>query len=61
MLKVAPKPTSVAQANFGLNLKPAPAVKLFVFSYFSFTLAFQKVLFIFFILSPPRVVQSRLL
>jgi hypothetical protein len=34
--------------------------KLFVFSDFSFALAFRKVLFVFCILSPPRVAQSRL-
>jgi hypothetical protein len=60
-LTVASKPTPVAQADFGRNLKPAPAVKLFVFSDFSFALAFRKVLFVFCILSPPRVAQSRLL
>jgi hypothetical protein len=37
---VAPKPTPVAQANFGRNLKPAPAAKLFIFSDFLFALAF---------------------
>jgi hypothetical protein len=47
MLTVAPKPTPVAQAYFGRNLKPAPAAKLFVFSDFSFALAFQKVLLVF--------------
>jgi hypothetical protein len=47
MLKVAPKPTLVAQADFGRNLKLAPAAKLHVFSVFSFALAFQKVLFVF--------------
>jgi hypothetical protein len=46
-LTVAPKPTPVAQANFGCNLKPAPAAKLFVFSDFSFALAFRKVLLVF--------------
>jgi hypothetical protein len=55
------KPTPVAQADSGRNLKPAPAAKLLVFSDFSFALAFRKVLFIFCILSPPRVAQSRLL
>jgi hypothetical protein len=60
-LTVAPKPTPVAQADFGRNLKPAPMAKLFVFSDFLFTLAFRKVLFIFFILRPPRMAQSRLL
>jgi hypothetical protein len=54
------KPTPVAQADFGRNLKPALAAKLFVFSDF-FALAFWKVLFVFCILSPPRVAQSRLL
>jgi hypothetical protein len=55
------KPTPVAQADFGRNLKPAPAAKLLVFSNFSFALAFRKVLFVFCILSPSRVAQSRLL
>jgi hypothetical protein len=55
------KPTPVAQADSGRNLKPAPAVKLLVFSDFSFALAFWKVLFVFCILSPPRVAYSRLL
>jgi hypothetical protein len=55
------KPTLVAQVDangriqahsggtsrFGRNLKPAPAAKLFVFSDFSFALAFRKVLFVF--------------
>jgi hypothetical protein len=31
---VASKPTPVAQADFGRNLKPAPAAKLLVFSDF---------------------------
>jgi hypothetical protein len=53
--------TPVVQADFGRNLKPALAAKLLVFSVFSFALAFRKVLFIFCILSPPRVAQSRLL
>jgi hypothetical protein len=44
------KPTPVAQDDFGRNLKPAPAAKLFVFSDFSFALAFQKVLLVFCIL-----------
>jgi hypothetical protein len=48
------KPTLVA------TFKPAPAAKLFVFSDF-FALSFRKVLFVFCILSPPRVAQSRLL
>jgi hypothetical protein len=39
-LTVAPKPTPVAPADFGRNLKPAPAAKLLVFSDFSFALAF---------------------
>jgi hypothetical protein len=60
MLTVAPKPTPVAQADFGHNFKPAPVAKLLVFSDF-FALAFRKVLFIFCILSAPRVAQSRLL
>jgi hypothetical protein len=47
MLTVALKPTSMAQADFGRNLKPALAAKLFVFSNFSFALAFRKVLFDF--------------
>jgi hypothetical protein len=51
----------VAQADFGRNLKPAPVAKLFIFSDFSFALAFRKVLFVFCILSPPCVAQSRLL
>jgi hypothetical protein len=55
------KPTPVTQADFGRNLKLAPAAKLLVFSDFPFSLVFQKVLFIFCILSPPRVAQSRLL
>jgi hypothetical protein len=57
----ASKPTPVAQADFGRNLKPAPAAKLLVFSDCLFSLAFRKVLFIFYILSPPCVAQSRLL
>jgi hypothetical protein len=74
-LTIAPKPTSVAQADFGRNLKPtpvaqadfyrnlkpAPAAKLLVFSDFSFAFSFRKVLFVFCILSAPRVAQSRLL
>jgi hypothetical protein len=52
---------SVAQADFGRNLKPAMAAKLLIFSDFSFVLAFRKVLFVFCILGPPRVAQSRLL
>jgi hypothetical protein len=60
-LTVAPKTTPVPQADFGRNLKPAPAAKLLIFSDVSFALAFRKVLFVFCILSPPRVVQSRLL
>jgi hypothetical protein len=35
MLTVAPKPTPVAQADFGRNLKPALAAQLLVFSDFS--------------------------
>jgi hypothetical protein len=31
MLTVAPKPTPVAQADFGRNLKPAPAIKTYHF------------------------------
>jgi hypothetical protein len=45
-LTVAPKSTPVAQGDFGRNFKPAPVAKLFVFSDFSFTLAFRKVLFV---------------
>jgi hypothetical protein len=60
-LAVASKPTPVAQADSGRNLKPVPAAKLFVFYDFLFALAFRKVLFVFCILSPPRVAQSRLL
>jgi hypothetical protein len=37
----------VAQADFGRNLKPAPAAKLLVFSDFLLALAFRKVLFRF--------------
>jgi hypothetical protein len=44
---VASKPTPVAQADFGRNLKPAPVAKLFVFSDFSFALALRKVPFVF--------------
>jgi hypothetical protein len=56
------KPTPVAQVDAnGHNLKPAPVAKLFVFSDFLFSLAFRKVLFVFCILSPPCVAQSRLL
>jgi hypothetical protein len=51
----------VEQTDFGRNLKPAPAATLFVFSDFLFALAFRKVLFVFCILSPPRVAQSQLL
>jgi hypothetical protein len=61
MLTVAPKPSPVAQADFGRSLKPALAAKLLVFFAFSFALAFRKVLFVFCILSPPGVAQSRLL
>jgi hypothetical protein len=57
MLTVASKPNPVAQADFGRNLKPAPAAKLLVFSDF-FAFAFWKVLFVFCILSSPRVAQS---
>jgi hypothetical protein len=46
-LTVAHKPTPVAQDDFGRNLKPALAVKLFIFSDFLFALAFRKVLFVF--------------
>jgi hypothetical protein len=43
----------VAQVDFNSrNLKPALAAKL---SDFLFALAFRKVLFVFFILSPPHV------
>jgi hypothetical protein len=59
---VAPKPTPVAQVDFNSrNLKTALAAQLFVFFDFLFALAFRKVLFIFCMLSPPRVAQSRLL
>jgi hypothetical protein len=51
----------VAQADFGRNLKPAPAAKLFVFSDFFIRFGFSESAFRFFILSPPRVAQSRLL
>jgi hypothetical protein len=61
MLTVTPKTTPVAQADFSRNLKPALAAKLLVSSDFSFALAFRKVCFVFCILSPPCVVQSRLL
>jgi hypothetical protein len=47
MLTVAPKPTPVAQADFGRNHEPALTAKLFVFFDFSFALAFRKVLFVF--------------
>jgi hypothetical protein len=48
------------QVDFnGRNLKPTPTEKLLV-SYDFFVLAFRKVLFVFCILSPPRVAQSRL-
>jgi hypothetical protein len=50
----------MAQADFGRNHKPALEAKLFVFFDFSLALAFRKVLFVFSILSPPRVAQSRL-
>jgi hypothetical protein len=46
-LTVAPKPTPVAHADVGRNLKSALAAKLLVSSDFSFALAFRKVLFIF--------------
>jgi hypothetical protein len=61
MLTVVPKPTPVAQGDFGRNFMSAPVAKLSVFSDFSFALAFRKVLFVFCILSPPCVAQSRLL
>jgi hypothetical protein len=52
------KPTPVAQADFGRNLKPAPAAKLVVFSDF-FALAFRKVFFVFLHLkSTPRGTKS---
>jgi hypothetical protein len=60
MLTVTSKPTPVAQADFGRNLKPASAAKILVFSDF-FAFAFRKVLFVFCILSPLHVVQSQLL
>jgi hypothetical protein len=40
------KPTPVAQADFGRNLKPAPAAKILVFADF-FAFAFRKVFFVF--------------
>jgi hypothetical protein len=43
---VASKPTPVAQADFGHNLKPAPAAKLLVFS--DFLLLLSKKFFLFF-------------
>jgi hypothetical protein len=46
MLTVAPKPTLVAQADFGHNLKPAAAAKLLVFS--DFLLLLSKKCFSFF-------------
>jgi hypothetical protein len=55
---VAPKPTPVAQADFGRNLKPALAAKLFIFPDFLFALAFRKVLFIFYLKSTPRGTKS---
>jgi hypothetical protein len=58
MLTVTPKPTPVAQADFGRNLKPAPATKLLIFSDFSFTLAFWKVLFVFHLKSTPCGTKS---
>jgi hypothetical protein len=51
----------VAQADFGRNLEPAPAAKLLVFSDFFIRFGFLESNFRFFILSPPRVAQSRLL
>jgi hypothetical protein len=53
-------PTPVAQVDLGRNLMPALVAKLFIFSDFSFALAFRKVLFVFCILIPRRVAQSRL-
>jgi hypothetical protein len=41
-LTVASKPTLVAQADFGRNLKPALAAKLLILFAFSFALAFGK-------------------
>jgi hypothetical protein len=48
----------MAQADFGRNLNPALAAKLFVFSDFSFALASEKCFSFFCILSLPRVAQS---
>jgi hypothetical protein len=50
----------VAQVDFSRDLKPAPAAKLLIFFDFSFALAFQKVLFVFCILSLLRTAESRL-
>jgi hypothetical protein len=55
-LTVAPKPTPMAQTDFGHNLKLAPAAKLFVFTDFLFALAFRKVLF--HLKSTPRGTKS---
>jgi hypothetical protein len=58
MLTVASKPTLVAQADFGRNLKPSPAAKLLIFSDF-FRFGFRKVLFVFLHLkSNPRGTKS---
>jgi hypothetical protein len=54
------KPTPVAQADFGRNLKPAPAAKLFIFSDF-FRFGFPKSAFCFLHLKSTRVAQNRLL
>jgi hypothetical protein len=55
---VAPKPTPVAQADFGRNLKPAPAAKLLVSSDF-FLFGFPKNAFRFLHLkSTPRGTKS---
>jgi hypothetical protein len=48
MLTVAPKPTPMEQADFGRNLKPALAAKLFVFSNFFIHFGFPESAFRFF-------------
>jgi hypothetical protein len=55
------KPTPVAQADSGRNLKPSPAAKLLVFLIFYSLWLSGKCSFVFCILSPPHVAQSRLL
>jgi hypothetical protein len=47
MLTIASKPTPVAQADFGRNLKPAPAAKLLILSDF-FRFGFLESTFRFF-------------